>query len=138
MKPIVLRKTKDGRLTTMPRKEEGTCMKMHVFATILALYPFTKTEDIANEFGISVVKIRQMAKICRVQKSDDYRNEVYLQNCRKAREQNILRRKRREQRAVKLWNEGVSMGEIARRLKLSKSTVYKYLLKAKKKRAFKN
>jgi len=43
-----------------------------------------------------------------------------------------VRRKRREQRAIKLWNEGVSMGEIARRLKLSKSTVYKYLLKSKK------
>ena len=113
-------------------------MKIHVFATILALYPFTKTEDIAKEFGISVYKIRLMAKTCRVQKSDDYRYEVYLQNSRKATERNTVRRKRREQRAVKLWNEGVSMGEIARRLKLSKSTVYKYLLKAKKKRAFMN
>lgn len=113
-------------------------MTIHVFATILALYPFTKTEDIADEFGIPVYKIRQMAKTCRVKKSDDYRYEVYLRNSRKAMEWNILRRKRREQRAVKLWNEGVPMGEIARRLKLSKSTVYKYLLKAKKRRAFKN
>ena len=126
MKPIVLKKTKDGTLT------------IHVFATILALYPFTKTEYIADEFGIPVYKIRQMAKTCRVKKSDDYRYEVYLRNSRKAMEWNILRRKRREQRTVKLWNEGVPMGEIARRLKLSKSTVYKYLLKAKKRRAFKN
>ena len=107
-------------------------MKMHVFATIMALYPFTKTEDIAREFGISATKIRLMAKTCRIQKSDDYRYEVYLQNCRRAKEWNILRRKRREQRAVKLWNEGVPMNEIARRLKISTSTVYKYLLKAKK------
>lgn len=99
---------------------------------MMALYPFTRTEDIAKEFGISATKIRLMAKTCRIQKSEDYRNGVYLHNCRKAIERNIVRRKRREQRAVKLWNEGVSMNEIARRLKISKSTVYKYLLKAKK------
>jgi DNA invertase Pin-like site-specific DNA recombinase len=107
-------------------------MKIHVFATILALYPFTKTEEIAEEFEMPVYKIREMARICRVKKSDDYLYEVYLQNSRKATERNTVRRKRREQRAIKLWNEGVSMGEIARRLKLSKSTVYKYLLKSKK------
>ena len=108
-------------------------MKMHVFATIMALYPFTKTEDIAKEFGISAARIHLMAKTCRVQKSDDYRYEVYLHNCRKAVEQNTVRRKHREQRAVKLWNGGVPMAEIARRLRLSKSTVYKYLLKKGKK-----
>ena len=108
-------------------------MKMHVFATIMALYPFTKTEDIAKEFGISATKIRLMAKSCRIQKSDDYRYEVYLHNCRKAIEHNIVRRKHREQRAVKLWKEGVPMAEIARRLKLSKSTVYKYILRKSKK-----
>ena len=107
-------------------------MKMHVFATIMALYPFTKTEDIAKEFGISVAKIRLMARTCRVHKSDDYRYEVYLHNCRKAIEQNTVRRKRREQRALKFWKEGVPMAEIARRLKLSKGTVYKYILKGKK------
>ena len=108
-------------------------MKMHMFATIMALYPFTKTEDIAKEFGISATKIRLMAKSCRIQKSDDYRYEVYLHNCRKAIEHNIVRRKHREQRAVKLWKEGVPMAEIARRLKLSKSTVYKYILRKSKK-----
>ena len=107
-------------------------MKIHVFATILALYPFTKTEEIAEEFEMPVYKIRQMARTCRVKKSDNYLYEVYLQNSRKAIERNIVRRKRREQRAVMLSKEGVPMGEIARRLKLSKSTVYKYLLKAKK------
>ena len=106
---------------------------MHMFATIMALYPFTKTEDIAKESGISATKIRLMAKSCRIQKSDDYRYEVYLHNCRKAIEHNIVRRKHREQRAVKLWKEGVPMAEIARRLKLSKSTVYKYILRKSKK-----
>ena len=37
-------------------------MTIHVFATIMALYPFTKTEEIADEFGLSVVKIRKMAR----------------------------------------------------------------------------
>ena len=37
-------------------------MTMHVFATIMALYPFTKTEEIAEEFGLPVVKIRKMAR----------------------------------------------------------------------------
>jgi hypothetical protein len=44
-------------------------MTMHVFATILALYPFTKTEEIADEFGLSVVKVRKMARVCRVSKN---------------------------------------------------------------------
>lgn len=43
-------------------------MSLHVFATIMALYPFTSSEDISEEFGLSIVKIRRMAKICRVKK----------------------------------------------------------------------
>ena len=44
-------------------------MTIHVFATIMALYPFTKTEEIADEFGLSVVKVRKMARVCRVSKN---------------------------------------------------------------------
>ena len=46
---------------------------MHVFATILALYPFTKTEEIADEFGLSVVKVRKMARVCRVSKNEEFK-----------------------------------------------------------------
>ena len=112
-------------------------MKIHVFATILALFPFTRTEDIAKEFGISVGTVKHMAKVCRVKKDESFRSEINRMNCRKTVELRVKRRKRREKRAAKLWNEGASMGEIAWRLKLSKATVYKYLLKAKKRRLIK-
>ena len=55
-------------------------MTIHVFATILALYPFTRTEDIAEEFGMSAMKVRRMAKICRVKKSKEFRREICRQN----------------------------------------------------------
>ena len=108
-------------------------MTMHVFATIMALYPFTKTEEIAYEFGLSVVKIRKMARICRVSKNAEFRSDIGRMNGRKSVDRCIKRKIRREQRTVKLWNEGLSIGEIAKRLKVTKNTVYKYLLHAKKK-----
>lgn len=108
-------------------------MKIHVFATIMALYPITKTEVIAEEFGISVAKLRRMARICRVKKAEEFRSEIGRLNGRKSVDRCIQRRIRRERRAIKLWNEGVSMGDIAKRLRISKDTVYKYLLNAKKK-----
>ena len=107
-------------------------MKIHVFATIMALYPITKTEEIADEFGISVFKLRRMARICRVKKAEDFRSEIGRLNGRKSVDRCIERRIHREHRAVKLWNEGLSIGEIAKRLKVTKNTVYKYLLQAKK------
>ena len=106
---------------------------MHVFATILALYPFTKTEDIADEFGLSVVKIRKMARACRVSKNAEFRSEIGKLNGRKSVDSLIKQKIRREQRTVKLWNDGLSMAEIAKKLRISKKTVYKYLLQAKKK-----
>ena len=100
---------------------------------MMALYPITKTEVIAEEFGISVAKLRRMARICRVKKAEDFRSEIGRLNGRKSVDRCIQRRIRRERRAIKLWNEGMSMGDIAKRLRISKDTVYKYLLNAKKK-----
>ena len=114
------------------RIKKQSKMSLHVFATIMALYPFTSSEDISEEFGLSIVKIRRMARICRVKKAEDYRHEILTRNCRKAVERNIERRIRRERKAIKMWNEGLSMGEIAKKLRLSKDTVYRYLLNAKK------
>ena len=100
---------------------------------MMALYPITKTEEIAEEFGISVPKLRRMARICRVKKSEGFRSEIGKLNGRKSVERFIMQKIRREQRTVKLWNDGLSMGEIAERLRISKKTVYTYLLRAKKK-----
>ena len=108
-------------------------MTMHVFATIMALYPFTKTEEIAEEFGLPVVKIRKMARICRVSKNAEFRSDIGRLNGRKSVDRLIKQKIRREQRTVKLWNDGLTMDEIAKRLRISKKTVYKYLLHAKKK-----
>ena len=108
-------------------------MTIHVFATIMALYPFTKTEEIADEFGLSVVKIRKMARACRVSKNAEFRSEIGRLNGRKSVDRVIKQKIRREQRTVKLWNDGLTMGEIAERLRISKKTVYTYLLRAKKK-----
>ena len=108
-------------------------MTIHVFATIMALYPFTKTEEIADEFGLSVVKIRKMARACRVSKNAEFRSEIGRLNGRKSVDRVIKQKIRREQRTVKLWNDGLTMGEIAKRMNLSKRTVYNYLLQAKKK-----
>ena len=49
----------------------------------MALYPFTKTEEIADEFGLSVVKIRKMARDCRVSKNAEFRSEIGRQNAKK-------------------------------------------------------
>lgn len=44
-------------------------MTIHVFATIMALYPFTPASEIAMEFGVSKYKVREMAKKCHVRKN---------------------------------------------------------------------
>lgn len=58
-------------------------MKLHVFATIMALYPITPTEQIAKEFDISVYKLKKMARNCRVSKSHEYRREICRRNAMK-------------------------------------------------------
>jgi transposase len=107
-------------------------MKIHVFATIMALYPFTSTRAIAQEFGLSQSKVKAMAAACHVKKNDDFRSEINRRNGRKATERKVVRRKNRQRRAIEMNNEGSSVTEIARRMRISRYTVYKYLEKVKK------
>ena len=107
-------------------------MKIHVFATIMALYPFTSTRAIAQEFGLSQSKVKAMAAACHVKKNDDFRSEINRRNGRKAMERELVRRKNRQRRAIEMNNEGCSVTEIARRMRISRYTVYKYLEKVKK------
>ena len=107
-------------------------MKIHVFATIMALYPFTSTRAIAQEFGLSQSKVKAMAAACHVKKNDDFRSEINRRNGRKATEREVVRRKNRQRRAIEMNNEGCSVTEIARRMRISRYTVYKYLEKVKK------
>ncbi len=103
----------------------------------MALYPFTRVEDISEEFGLSPEKVRRMAKVCRVKKNRDFRREINRLNGLKSAEKAAKSRMRREKRAIKLWNEGASMGEIAKKMRISRYTVYKYLLKTREKRSIK-
>ena len=107
-------------------------MKIHVFATIMALYPFTSTQAIAKEFGMSQNTIKKMAAACHVKKNDDFRSEINRRNGRKATEREVVRRKNRQRRAIEMNNEGCTVTEIARRMRISRYTVYKYLEKVKK------
>ena len=68
-------------------------MKIHVFATIMALYPMTSTKKLSQEFGISVYKLKAMAKKCHVEKSHEFRSEICRQNGRKGLE--TIRNKRK-------------------------------------------
>lgn len=107
-------------------------MKIHVFATIMALYPFTSTKAIAQEFGLSQSKVKAMAAACHVRKNDNFRSEINRRNGRKATEREVVRRKNRQRRAIEMNNEGCSVTEIAKRMRISRYTVYKYLEKVKK------
>ena len=107
-------------------------MKIHVFATIMALYPFTSTRAIAQEFGLSQSKVKAMAAACHVRKNDNFRSEINRRNGRKAMEREVVRRKNRQRRAIEMNNEGCTVEEIAKRMRISRYTVYKYLEKEKK------
>lgn len=129
---LIKRIARNVQMDNMDLREYGhvkkcTRMKIHVFATILALFPFTRTEDIAKEFGISVGTVKHMAKVCRVKKDESFRSEINRRNGQIYARKAAKRRKRREKRAVKLWNEGASREEIAMKMRISKYTVYKYL-----------
>jgi len=55
-------------------------MDIHIFATIMALYPFTPTEEIAAEFGINTHKVEIMAWANGVHKTHEFRSEVCRKN----------------------------------------------------------
>ena len=98
----------------------------------MALYPFTSTRAIAQEFGLSQSKVKAMAAACHVRKNDNFRSEINRRNGRKATEREVVRRKNRQRRAIEMNNEGCSVTEIAKRMRISRYTVYKYLEKVKK------
>ena len=101
-------------------------MSIHVFATIMALYPISSAQKIADEFGLSAYQVKKMAHICRVKKEKSYLRNVLRRNALKAAERQRKLRKRRVARAIRLFNQGHTNVEIARIMKVSVATVYKY------------
>ena len=101
-------------------------MSIHVFATIMALYPISSAQKIAEEFGLSAYQVKKMAHICRVKKEKSYLRNVLRRNALKAAERQRKLRKRRIARAIRLFNLGHTNVEIARIMKVSVATVCKY------------
>ena len=101
-------------------------MSIHVFATIMALYPISSAQKIAEEFGLSAYQVKKMAHICRVKKEKSYLRNVLRRNALKAAERQRKLRKRRVARAIRLFNQGHTNVEIARIMKVSVAPVYKY------------
>ena len=101
-------------------------MSIHVFATIMALYPISSAQKIAEEFGLSAYQVKKMAHICRVKKEKSYLRNVLRRNVLKAAERQRRLRRRRVARAIRLFNQGHTNVEIARIMKVSVATVYKY------------
>ena len=104
-------------------------MTMHVFATIMALYPITPTSEIASEFGMTEYEVMKMAKKCRVKKSREYISEIKRKNGLIATEKSKKQSERRIRRTMKLLDKGYSKEEVAKRVKISVGTVYNYRLK---------
>ena len=101
-------------------------MSIHVFATIMALYPISSAQKIAEEFGLSAYQVKKIARICRVKKDKKFLCEVCRRNALKAAERQRRLRRRRVARAIRLFNQGHTNVEIARIMKVSVATVYKY------------
>ena len=101
-------------------------MSIHVFATIMALYPISSAQKIAEEFGLSTYQVKKMARICRVKKDKKFLCEVCRRNALKAAERQRRLRRRRVARAIRLFNQGHTNVEIARIMKVSVATVCKY------------
>lgn len=101
-------------------------MTMHVFATIMALYPIKPTTEIAEEFGLSVSYISKMAKVCRVKKSHEFRSEINRKNGSVYTERAKKRTERRAKRVLKLLDEGYSCTEAAKRMGVSRAAISRY------------
>jgi DNA invertase Pin-like site-specific DNA recombinase len=67
-----------------------------------------------------------MARICRVKKEKSYLREICSRNAKIAAKRQRNLRSRRISRAIRLYNQGHTLVEIARILKVSVATVYKY------------
>lgn len=54
--------------------------RMHLLSTLLALYPFTRIEDLHREFHLAIGYIRQIAHAYGVYKSEEMRSRINKEN----------------------------------------------------------
>ena len=66
--------------TPVGKRYERFDERMHLLATLLALYPFTSNERLSKEFKYHPNYIRLLASYYGVYKSDEHRRRVNKQN----------------------------------------------------------
>ena len=54
--------------------------RIHLLATLLALYPFTDTEELSKEFLLSEITIKQIVHHYHVKRSKEKRSEINRRN----------------------------------------------------------
>lgn len=54
--------------------------RIHLLATLLALYPFTDTEELSKEFLLSEITIKQIVHYYHVKRSKEKRREINTRN----------------------------------------------------------
>lgn len=86
--------------------------RTHLFATMMALYPFTDNSELAKEFCMSATLIAVYAHLHGVYKSSAYLSKVYAENGRQAG----YSEKSREGFLRKLWAKRRNLQKINNRL----------------------
>lgn len=109
-------------------------MTIEVFATIMALYPIARTEDIAREFGLSPRAITRMARRCRLRKSREYRSRVNRENGAEGMGYYRDHLTPFQKRVLRLRRRGMRNCEIAAQLGRSRSSVNSCIIKLKQKK----
>ena len=66
--------------TPVGKRYERFDERMHLLATLLALYPFTSNERLSDEFKYSTMYISQLASYYGVYKNKEHRQRVNKQN----------------------------------------------------------
>lgn len=61
-------------------RERNIEKRTDLFATMLALYPYTETEVLEKQLGISAQRIKEYCGIIGVRKSKEYRSEINRKN----------------------------------------------------------
>ena len=70
--------------------------RLHLFATMMAIYPFTETAEVANEFMISEQEVKFWAWFYGIKKNKKYRREACIRNGRLQFLRNLWSKKKDE------------------------------------------
>ena len=83
--------------TPVGKRYERFDERMHLLATLLALYPFTSNERLSDEFKYSPMYISQLASYYGVYKCKEHRQRVNKQNGDNPRSRRYYFRKKKQE-----------------------------------------